>query len=138
MLKETLVHVDIAIVGASSAGLFAAELLARAGRKVVVFERQQILNHARRTYIITPQLRPLLGEVPPSAVLHKISLIELCSPAGAARVALQEPDLIVERHELTGRLAERAERAGASIAYGHRMVGLPARPPRGCAAPEPA
>ena len=108
-------YVDIAIIGASSAGLFAAERLAKAGRNVVVFERQKTLNHARRTYIITPQLRHVIGEVPPSATLHKTPLLELCSPTGTARVLLQDPDLIVERHELITRLAERAERAAPRL-----------------------
>lgn len=115
-------HVDVAIVGASSAGLFAAERLARAGRRVAVFERQPALGHARRTYIITPQIARVLGEVPPAAILHQTPEIELISPGGAARVSLREPDLIVERQALAAGLAERAGRAGAAIHYGHRLT----------------
>lgn len=116
--------VDVAVVGASSAGLFAAERLARAGRRVAVFERQATLRHPRRTYIITPQIRRLLGELPPSAVLHQTPVLELCAPGATARVVLREPDLIVERHALTTSLAMRAERAGAGMFYAHRLTAL--------------
>ena len=55
---------DVAVVGASTSGLYAAEQLARSGLSVGVFERQKELEPARRTYIITPQLRRLACSVP--------------------------------------------------------------------------
>lgn len=120
---------DIAVVGASSAGLLAAERLARAGRSVAVFERQPALRHPRRTYIITPQIRRVLGHVPPSAVLHATPVLELISPGARAAVTLRDPDLIVERQELAARLAERAEAAGARLHFGHRLTGIAPRGP---------
>jgi flavin-dependent dehydrogenase len=122
------VDLDVAVVGASSAGLFAAERLARAGRRVAVFERQPAVGHARRTYIITPQIARVLGEVPPSAVLHRSPVLELIAPGAAAAVELREPDLIVERRELCARLAERAAAAGAELYFGHRLADLAAGP----------
>ncbi|MFV9503565.1 MAG: FAD-dependent monooxygenase [Oscillochloridaceae bacterium umkhey_bin13] len=115
---------DVAIIGASSAGLFAAARLAAAGQRVAVFERQTALNHARRTYIITPQIRRVLADLPESAVLHVTPLIEVESPGASAVVVLRDPDLIVERRAMLTALAARAEAAGAMICYGHRFLGL--------------
>ena len=57
-------NLDIAIIGASSSGLFAAEKLALAGKKVGVFEREKELNPTRRTYIITPYLADIFDNFP--------------------------------------------------------------------------
>jgi flavin-dependent dehydrogenase len=123
-LKEDALKVDVAIIGASSAGLYAAERLARAGRSVAVFERQATLAPARRTLIITPQLRRVLGYLPNEAVLHQTATIEVLSPAAQARVQLNTPDLIVERRQMIEHLAVRAEWAGATLWYDHRFWGM--------------
>jgi flavin-dependent dehydrogenase len=115
---------DVAIVGASSAGLYAAEQLARAGRRVAVFERQLALNHARRTLIITPQLVRALGHLPESAVLHRTPVIEVLSRGAKTCIRLEDPDLIIERRALMEHLAARAEAAGAELCLGHRFESL--------------
>lgn len=115
---------DVVIIGASSAGLFAAERLAQAGRHVGVFEQQAELVPARRTLIVTPRLREVLGYVPDVAVLHRITTMALASPNASVEVELQDPDLIVERCQLAHVLAKRARVAGAELHYGHRFQGL--------------
>lgn len=112
---------DVAIIGASSSGLYAAELLARAGLTVGVFERQAQLRPARRTYIITPHLRQLLGYEPEPAVLHRIRFMDVATPEASASVELVDPDLIVERGSLTSWLEARALEAGATLHSGHRF-----------------
>ena len=119
---------DVAIIGASSAGLYAAEQLARAGRQVAVFEQQTNLSPARRTLIITPQLQHLLGYLPHTAVLHRIRVLALATSGASARVELQDPDLIVERSRLAQFLACRAREAGADIYYDHRFERFESRP----------
>ncbi len=52
---------EVVIVGASLAGLYAGELLARAGRQVAVFERKKALKPARRTLIVTPEVSKILA-----------------------------------------------------------------------------
>ncbi len=121
-------HLDVAIIGASSAGLYAAEQLARAGKHVGVFERQPELTPARRTLIITPQLRRMLNEIPQDVVLHRIRVLSLAAPGAEVCVTLQDPDLIVERCRLTQWLADRARRAGAELFYGHRFRRLAPHP----------
>lgn len=115
---------DVIVVGASSAGLYAAEQLAGAGRRVAVLERQEQLSHARRTLIVTPQLRRLLGYVPREALLHRIHTMSVATQHEAVDIRLRDPDLIIERAAFIQHLAERAEAAGAAMFYGHRFVGL--------------
>ncbi len=112
---------DVAIIGASSSGLYAAEQLARAGLAVGVFERQPELEPARRTYIITPQLSRLLGYEPEPAVLHRIRIMAVATPNAFARVELGEPDVIVERSQLIHWLKARALDAGATLHFGYRF-----------------
>ena len=119
---------DVAVVGASSAGLYAAELLARAGRRVAVFEQQAELAPSRRTLIVTPQLQRLLGNLPDSVVLHRIPVMAVASRSAAARVALRDPDLIVERGELTRLLGGRAQQAGAELHFGYSLQSLDPHP----------
>lgn len=121
-------ELDVAIIGASSAGLFAAARLAAAGRRVAVFERQAGLNHARRTYIITPQIHRVLPDLPATAVLHATPMMEVEVPGATAQVTLRDADLIVERRAMLHALASRAEAAGAQVVYGHRFLGMMAQP----------
>jgi flavin-dependent dehydrogenase len=111
--------VDVAVVGASSAGLFAATRLAAAGRRVVVFEQRPALAYARRTLIVTPQIRQMLGYEPP--VLHRIKVMTVATPGAELDVRFSDPDLIVERGAVMLELAHRTEAAGASIQLGARL-----------------
>src|SRR4029077_16394384 len=106
-------NLDVAVIGASSAGLFAAERLARAGARVSVFERTDQVAPPRRTLIITPQLNTFLGELPSGIVLHQTTIMEVESRHRQAAIHLNVPDLIVERSALAACLAERATSAGA-------------------------
>ena len=82
---------DVVIIGASTTGLYAGKCLARAGKKVGIFERQKELRPARRTLIVTPLLRKVLGTLPDEVVLHKI---EVMAVASAARSNNMSPDQI--------------------------------------------
>jgi flavin-dependent dehydrogenase len=119
---------DVAVVGASTSGLYAAEQLARSGLAVGVFERQREIQPARRTYIITPQLRRLLDYDPEPVVLHRIRFMDVATPGAFARVELGEPDVIIERSELTRWLKERALKAGATLHSGYRFQQISPHP----------
>lgn len=121
-------HLDVAIIGASTAGLAAAELLARAGRHVGIFERQPSLHPARRTLIITPYLTSVLDNIPPTTIIHRTRVISVVTPAAHRDITLQEPDLIIERAAFTHFLAQRVADAGVTISYGHRFQKLNAHP----------
>lgn len=115
---------DIVIIGASTAGLYAGECLARAGKKVGLFERQRELKPARRTLIVTPLLRKVLGTLPDEMVLHKIEVMAVATSNRELSIPLKDPDLIVERAKLTAWLASKFETAGGGLFLGHRFMGF--------------
>lgn len=115
---------DIGIVGASSAGLYSAMLLARAGQRVAVFEQAQELHPARRTLIVTPHLWRILPSLDAPVLSHKIYDLVLASPRAQACVRLTDPDLIIERGAFIHALARDAQAAGATLVLGHRFCGI--------------
>jgi flavin-dependent dehydrogenase len=109
---------NVAVVGGSAAGLFAASLLARQGISVSVFERIETLEPDERTLIVTNRMRALLGRAAEKSVVNEIRRFELFTDGRAATVSLKHPDLIIERRTLIQGLAEEAQRAGVRIELG--------------------
>lgn len=104
---------DIAIVGAGPAGSFAAELLARAGARVALFDGRPhgepkpcgggVTSKALRAW---PHLL--------NAPARTVTRVEMVSPSGKRlSLRLQEPFAIYSRRALDDYLRLRAERAGA-------------------------
>ena len=114
----------VAVVGGSAAGLFAASLLAKRGVRVQVFERAETLEPISRTLIVTHKLRTLLGRAAAGSVVNEIRRFELFTDGRAAKIQLNEPDLIIERSTLIRGLAGEARSAGAEITFGRRFHGL--------------
>src|SRR5580658_1172026 len=100
---------QVAVVGGSAAGLFAASILARKGLPVRVFERIETMEPAARTLIVTHRMRNLLGQAADRSVVNEIRRFELFTDGRAATIALKEPDLIIERRALIQALAEEAQ-----------------------------
>lgn len=123
-LRNSSATPPIAVVGGSAAGFYAACLLARGGRDVRVFERNQRLEPAARTLIVTRRMRELLGPLGEPSVLNEIRRFEIYSDGRSAQVSLPHPDLIIERARLIQTLAEQARAAGAQVLLGRRFVGL--------------
>lgn len=115
---------EIAVIGGSAAGLFAAGLLARGGAAVRVLESLEALEPAERTLIVTHRMRDLLGAAAQSSVRNEIRRFELFTDGRSATVSLKNPDLIVERRALIQMLAESARQAGAKIELGRRFQAL--------------
>jgi flavin-dependent dehydrogenase len=122
--KDRVQQQNVAIIGASAAGLYAAYLLAQKGVPVQVYEESGTIGPPARTLIVTSQIVPVLGFVPTEAIVNRIEHIELFSPQAAAQVSLAQPDLIIEREKLIRLLAERARQAGAEIILGQRFLGF--------------
>jgi flavin-dependent dehydrogenase len=114
----------VAIVGGSAAGLFTASLLARQGRPVRIFERAERLDPAHRTLIVTSRMRRLLGPVGERAIVNQINRFELFTDGRSATIALEEPDLIIERSQLIHGLAREAQDYGARLELGRRFASL--------------
>lgn len=123
MLGKSFGASDVVIVGAGTAGLFAAYLLARDGAKVHVFEASERVGPPARTLIITSRLLDTLGFVPSGAVMNRTSRLAVHSPQRSAVIVLREADLIVEREALVQALAEKAMAAGAELHLGWRFTG---------------
>jgi flavin-dependent dehydrogenase len=118
---------DVVVIGASSAGLFAAEKLARNGLSVGVFERQKTLNPARRTYILTSHLDEVMDGVPDELVLHRVTTMAVETVGACVEIPLQEPDLVMERNQIIRYLAEQAREAGVVLFMGHQFDGVDGR-----------
>jgi flavin-dependent dehydrogenase len=106
---------DVVICGGSAAGLFAAYLLARAGRHVRLFDANDVLHTESRTLITTSRLTDVLGFFPREAVCNEIKRIDLFSAHHAVSIPVQQPDLVVERSALSRLLARKAVEAGVEI-----------------------
>ncbi len=122
--EEPILNLDIAVIGASSSGLYAAQKLAAAGRRVGVFEQQKALNPARRTLIITPQLLKVLEYDPAGSILHTTRVMRVATRNALTDVTLREPDLIIERNLFAQHLVHRARAAGAALHLDHRLQGI--------------
>ena len=114
----------VAVIGASSAGLFAAYLLAQEGCRVTLFDQREALGPPLRTLIVTSRLSQVLGFVPHEAVLNHIWEIELLSQNRRTVVKLGVPDLVLERERLIHLLAGKAQGAGVEIELGYSFRGL--------------
>jgi flavin-dependent dehydrogenase len=115
---------DVAIIGASTAGLFTAHLLAQQGIQVRVFEATERIAPEPRTLIVTSHIQRLLGPLSERAVVNKIQRFELFADGRFATIPLSRPDIVVERSALIQSLARQAERSGAEIFAGQRFLGL--------------
>ncbi|HEX8164041.1 MAG TPA: NAD(P)/FAD-dependent oxidoreductase [Pyrinomonadaceae bacterium] len=106
---------DLLIVGAGPAGSFAAELLARGGARVALFDGRPpgepkacgggVTSKALKAY---PHLLDAAGRT--------VSEVELFSPAGGrVRLRLRDPFAIYSRTAFDSHLRERARAAGAHV-----------------------
>jgi len=112
------------IIGASTAGLFAAYLLAKERIPVWVYDERESLGQPARTLIVTSKLSEVLGFVPREAILNRVDRIELLSANRHASVRLQEPDLVIERQRLIELLARKASEEGTEICLGFKFLGF--------------
>jgi flavin-dependent dehydrogenase len=99
-------------------------LLSQAGKQVHVFEGAEAFDPKPRTLIVTHRLRELLGQVGKSSLVNEIHRFELFTDGRVARIALRQPDLIIERSKLVRDLAATAQQSGAQISFGRRFVSM--------------
>ena len=123
----------IIISGASSAGLFAAYLLAKEGFEIEVYEKENRAAWSERTLIVTGKLGQVLGPelgraIFNGAIINKIKNIKLCSEKNSVTIKLETPDLIIERQKLLKILAQQAEAQGARLNFGYEILAIYLRP----------
>src|SRR5918992_2022516 len=122
--QEATEVAEVDIVGGSAAGLFAGYLLAREGKRVRLFDANDVLNVESRTLITTSRLTEVLGFFPEEAVINQIDQIDLYSPGRSVTIPMKEPDLVVERSAVVRLLARKARDAGVEIRAGCKLVDL--------------
>ncbi len=82
------------------------------------------LDPAPRSLIVTHHFREQLREAAACSIINEIRRFELFTDGRSADIALRQPDLIIERARLIPALANEARKAGASLSYDTRFLGL--------------
>jgi flavin-dependent dehydrogenase len=113
---------EVLVVGGSAAGLFSAYLLARAGKRVRLFDANDVQHATSRTLITTSRLAAVLGFEPHEAVVNEINQIELFSPRRFVTIPMKQADLVVERSAIVRLLAKKAVEAGVEICGGCKFL----------------
>ncbi|HJX09445.1 MAG TPA: NAD(P)/FAD-dependent oxidoreductase [Candidatus Binatia bacterium] len=115
---------EVLIVGGSAAGLFAAYLLAREGKRVRLFDANDVQHTVSRTLITTSRLTEVLGFFPQEAVVNEINEIEIFSRQRSVTIPMTHADLVVERAAIVRLLARKALQAGVEIRGGCKFLNL--------------
>ena len=106
----------VAVLGGGPAGAFAAERLAQAGLKTIVFDERLAWEKpcgGGLTYKAYQQYPFLIDNDTPKKLIRYTSLA--APKAGEVRLTLDNPLVIYSRLDLNRMLLERAEKAGAAI-----------------------
>ena len=106
----------VAVLGGGPAGSFAAERLARAGLKTIVFDEKLAWEKpcgGGLTYKAYHEYPYLIDNETPKKLIHSTSLS--APNAGEVKMKLTNPLVIYSRMDLNRMLLERAEKAGAAI-----------------------
>ena len=106
----------VAVLGGGPAGAFAAERLAQAGLKTIVFDEKLAWEKpcgGGLTYKAYQQYPFLIDNDTPKKLIRKTSLS--APKAGEVNLGLANPLVIYSRLDLNRMLLERAEKAGAAI-----------------------
>src|SRR5579862_4610883 len=117
----------VAILGGGPAGSFAAERLASAGLKTVVFDEKLAWEKpcgGGLTYKAYSEYPYLIENDTPKRLVRETSIA--APDAGEVKMALTHPLVIYSRFDLNRMLLERAERAGAAIEK-TRVLGIERR-----------
>jgi len=115
---------EVVVVGASAAGLYAAAKLAQSGRRVRVLDAKPEFDPAPRSLIVTHHFRNQMNGEAATSIRNEIRRFELFTDGRSAEIALQQPDLIIERARLIPALARASQQAGAKFSMDTRFLGM--------------
>jgi flavin-dependent dehydrogenase len=115
---------EIVVVGGSAAGLYTALKVAQGGRAVRVLDARPGFDPAARSLIVTHHFRKQMNGCASDSIVNEIRRFELFTDGRSAQIALNQPDLILERARLIPALAKRAQQAGANLDFNTRFLHL--------------
>jgi geranylgeranyl reductase family protein len=124
--------IDVAVVGAGPAGLYAGMLLAGEGFDVAVLEEHAALGApAHCTGVISDEISGLF-KVPEALVLNRPAHCAIIGPSGRALVlqAAAEQIAVIDRGQFDAELGSAASRAGAEVLTGVRVDRVQVEPRR--------
>ena len=117
----------VAVLGGGPAGSFAAERLAQAGLRTIIFDEKLAWEKpcgGGLTYKAYREYPHLIDNATPKKLIYETSLA--APHAGEVRMKLDNPLVIYSRKDLNGMLLKRAEQAGAEIEK-TRVLGIERR-----------
>ncbi len=115
----------INIVGAGPCGLYAATSLAKAGKRVRVYEEhREIGSPVQCTGIVTSDIRRYIS-LKKDVIVNRIRKAEINSKSDKAVFPVD--DLVLDRSEFDRSLADTARDAGARIYFGRRVSRIDTR-----------
>ncbi|MBT4248670.1 NAD(P)/FAD-dependent oxidoreductase [Candidatus Woesearchaeota archaeon] len=114
---------DVIIIGAGPAGSRTAELLAKAGKQVLVIEEHTAIGEpVQCTGLISARLMQIHPDLPKNVIQNKIKTAQFFAPNGAHfSLSVRSPTLVVDRQKLDQWLADKARKAGATVKLGTKF-----------------
>lgn len=116
---------DIAVIGASPAGLMAARYAAFGGAKVTLFEKKEVIGedpHPANSFF--KGMMDITGEkVDSSYVVHNIKGMKLVSPAGH-KIKVKTPGYAIDKSKFDQFYEKKALSAGVDIRTGTEVTDL--------------
>jgi digeranylgeranylglycerophospholipid reductase len=117
---------DIAIVGGGPGGLYAAYLLSRSGFRVTVFEEHPSAGDpVHCTGVLAIEAFDEF-DLPRTAFLNSLTTVQFFGPSGDSieHSTPQTEAIVIDRKVFDAALADRAERAGATVQVGERITSV--------------
>ena len=114
----------ISIIGAGPVGCYTAYLLAKAGKKVQVFEKNKKIGYpVRCTGLVTHNIEQLIP-LKNSLIVNKIKKVRINSPSISVVFKLKKPEFVLNRAKFDQYLATKSKKAGAIINLNHKFLSI--------------
>ncbi len=112
----------ISIIGAGSAGCYAAYLLAKAGKEVQIFEEhKKIGKPVQCSGLVTASINKILG-LKKSVIVNEIDRVKIFSKNDFLELKLRNKNLVLDREKFDNYLADLAIGKGAKIFLNYRFI----------------